>query len=61
MTNTTLTQYIAVGLIVFASVCIALGSRYGWHDLVSFASTFGGAGAGILTGHQLAKNDSPDA
>ena len=59
--NTTMTQFIALFLIVFGAICIATGCHFGWRDLVSFGSTFGGGGVGIITGHQLAKNDSPDA
>lgn len=45
------TQYLATFLIVFGAVCIAAGCKFGWHDLVSFATAFGGGGVGILTGH----------
>lgn len=47
------TQLVALFLIVFGSAAIAIGSAKGWHDLVTFALTFGGAGVGILTGQRL--------
>ncbi len=47
------TQVIALVLIFGAALAISLGSRFGWHDLVSFGLTFGGTGTGILTGHRL--------
>jgi hypothetical protein len=49
MEKETQTLLAALGLIVAASVAIAIGSHFGWHDLVTFALTFGGAGVGILT------------
>jgi hypothetical protein len=47
------TQLIAMALIGTACISISLGSARGWHDLVTFALTFGGAGVGILTGQRL--------
>lgn len=56
----TQTQLIAMTLIFGAAIAIAVGSRFGWHDLVTFAINFGGVGSGILTGHYLSKNNSGD-
>lgn len=47
------TQILAVGLIVFAAICIFVGSKWGFRDLVNFAQVFGGGGVGILTGQKL--------
>lgn len=46
------TQNLAVFLIIAAAISIAIGCHYNWHDLVTFALTFGGAGVGILTGQR---------
>ena len=56
-------QYIALFLIVFASICIAAGEHYAMTHLVDFASTFGGGGVGILTGQKLSAlgKDQPTA
>ncbi|MFP5231554.1 MAG: hypothetical protein ACLGQX_02870 [Acidobacteriota bacterium] len=53
----TQTQIIALALIFGAAITIGLGSRFGWHDLVSFGLTFGGTGTGILTGQRLGRNN----
>lgn len=47
------TQILACGLIVFAAVCIFVGSKWEFRDLVNFAQVFGGGGVGILTGQKL--------
>lgn len=44
------TQRVAVFLIVFAAVSIGVASHLNWRDLNNFATMFGGAGVGILTG-----------
>lgn len=54
--NESRTQFLATFLIVFGAVCIGVGSKYGWHDLVSFATAFGGGGVGILTGQRLTQH-----
>lgn len=46
------TQNLAVFLIIAAAISISVGSRFDWHDLVTFSLTFGGAGVGILTGQR---------
>lgn len=47
------TQYIALILIVAATVCIFVGNKWQYRDLVNFAQVFGGAGVGILTGQKI--------
>lgn len=47
------TQYIALTLIVLGAVCIIIGSKFEWRDLINYAMTFGGGGVGILTGQKL--------
>ena len=54
------TQYLAVFLIVFASICIGVGSHFAWRDLVNYAMTFGGGGVGILTGQKLSQVNNKD-
>lgn len=54
----TQTQIIALSLIFGAAIAIAVGSHFGWHDLVTFAINFGGVGSGIITGQYLSKNNS---
>lgn len=54
------TQRNAIFLIVFAAFCIGLGCYFGWRDLVNFATAFGGAGAGILTGGKFSRFTSKD-
>jgi hypothetical protein len=49
-------QAVSVFLIVFAAVCIFIGSKFGYRDLVNFATMFGGGGVGILTGQKMTSN-----
>lgn len=46
-------QYIALFLIILATICIGVGEKNNWIHLVDFANMFGGGGVGILTGKQL--------
>ena len=54
------TQRIAVGLIILAAICIGIGEKHGWRDLINFSMTFGGGGVGILTGQRLEQTSKPD-
>jgi hypothetical protein len=54
--STERTQYLACFLIVFAAICIGVGSEFAWRDLVNFATMFGGGGVGILTGQKLSQS-----
>lgn len=47
------TQYLALFLIVAAAICIFIGNKWEYRDLVNFAQVFGGAGVGILTGQKI--------
>jgi hypothetical protein len=49
-------QPVPLFLIVLAAISIAIGSHFQWHDLVTFALSFGGAGVGILTGRFVHAN-----
>lgn len=48
------TQYLAVGLIFMAAICIGAGEVHNWIHMIDFANAFGGAGVGILTGQKMA-------
>jgi len=52
------TQYLAVGLIAMAAVCIAVGELHNWIHMIDFANAFGGAGVGILTGQKMTQSTS---
>lgn len=49
-------QYIALGLIIFAALCLGVGEHRGWVHLIDFANMFGGGGVGILTGNKMTSN-----
>jgi len=52
------TQNIALSLIIFAVVSIAIGEYFHWQQLVDFALTFGGGGVGILTGQKMTQTST---